>query len=152
MLSPVLDFQADIKEHERNVITFKMVFFNKDWKTFLWEVSLLCWITRFSLGLWLIFTLTDMSFRYSSEKNEQAHVSGKKSQIKGSKTGLGSFYGKQTFPWVSWYFCWNVLVFSLKKRKVSLSSSPNPICFCFLAIKESLFNLLNSQESHIFQS
>lgn len=36
-----------------------------------------------------IFTLTDVSFHYSSEKNEQAHARGKNSQINDSKTGFG---------------------------------------------------------------
>lgn len=49
----------------------------------------------------------------------------KKSQIKESKTGFVSSYGKQTFLWVSWYFCWNILVFSLNnKNEVSLLHSP----------------------------
>lgn len=103
-----------------------------------------CWIARFSSGFWLIFTLTDTSFHYSSEKNEQAH-GGRESQIKGSKPGFGSFYGKQTFLWVRWYFCWNVLGFSFKKKKVSSSAFlPGQFVFIFgKQRKRSSFPKLN---------
>lgn len=54
-----------------------MVFLIKTEKGFSEMLVWLCRITRFSSGLYLLFTVTDMSFHYSSEKNEQARVSGK---------------------------------------------------------------------------
>lgn len=75
-----------------------MVFIKKTWKAF-YEMLVDCAGSLDPILAPDIFTLTDVSFHYSSEKNEQAHARGRGGNHKSMvvKLGLDHFTENKNF-------------------------------------------------------